>query len=662
MDTDEKTWECVDLIKLDLSHNEIPSIPIEVGLLGGLLFFKMCQNVLPNIPQELFTLTSLAYLDLSNNLLSGDFSSSIGQLKQLKELDLRGNKLNTLPESLGGLTFLEILRIEDNQFEFLPRSIGELEKLITLTVQSNQLQSLPENFCNLRAIATLDLSKNNLASLQGCLKHNISLKHLDLRQNRLTVFPELPLNCCLDTLLLGFNELTYVNVDSLTRAHNHLTVLDLRENKLSELPDKVCLMQKLKTLDLTNNDLSDLPPGLGYLPQLNHILTHGNSLRSIRRSILSAGCEPLKKYLRTRGGPVGVETAETDEFNPSAREMETKSIFRDSASTGILDLSGKILSSIPSELWGISTLLMNLTIVNLSKTGLKSLPDEISRFCNLKTLIIEENMLESIPVSVNTLQQLQILRVRKNNMTNAGIDLLFVKNSPLSCSLKEVDIRNNFLMSVPCGMENMSSLNTLLLSYNRISELDDVNWSLLKNLSIVSIADNKLISVGKIYEAPNLTSLSIENNSLTQIPFELGFCTKLKALNINGNPQRSVRLTTINKGTEEILLYLKNKAPPSEIETETFGNVQHPSPNVSEQSLPGTKFLAQAANAPPVPTINYAQPTMSSAHMVNNDLESTIALLENELEGTGLSAAKRYALKKDLAKARAKKIRESRQA
>ncbi len=132
---------------------------------------------------------------------------------------------------------------------------------MTLTAQSNQLEFIPESMAQMRSIATLDLSKNKLSSLHGCLKHYSALKFLDLRQNRLVKIPELPLSCSLDTLYLGFNQLSDVPPDSLIRAQYHLTVLDLRDNKLTALPETLCLLYRLKTLDLSNNDLSDLPPG-----------------------------------------------------------------------------------------------------------------------------------------------------------------------------------------------------------------------------------------------------------------------------------------------------------------------------------------------------------------------------------------------------------------
>jgi len=82
------------------------------------------------------------------------------------------------------------------------------------------------------------------------------------------------------------------------------------------------------------------------LKHLNHILVDGNSMRSIRRSIVSLGCESIKKYLRTRGKPpsgVDVLEEETDEFTEIKSDGEFSFIFRDASASGHLDISGKRL-------------------------------------------------------------------------------------------------------------------------------------------------------------------------------------------------------------------------------------------------------------------------------------------------------------------------------
>lgn len=278
----------------------------------------------------------------------------------------------------------------------LPDEIGSLAKLHTLTAHSNQLTSLPPSFTALQNMQTLDLKKNRLETASNCLSTLSGLKYLDLRQNRLVVFPVLPEGAALDQAFLGYNTLSSIDEASILRVKDSITVLDLRDNKLDALPANLACLYRLKTLDLSNNDLADIPPGLGYLKHLNHIILDGNPLRAIRRSVLSSGCEALKKYLRTRGSPpVGVDVLEeeVDELQVQrdreraakaglSEEESAKScgkldyIFREANSSGTLDLTGKGFAVLPQEIGGrmfASTLLH----LNLSKNRLIRLPASV---------------------------------------------------------------------------------------------------------------------------------------------------------------------------------------------------------------------------------------------------------------------------------------------
>jgi Leucine-rich repeat (LRR) protein len=59
-----------------------------------------------------------------------ELPKEIGSIKTLRELNLRGNQLQRLPDSLASLAGLQILDIEQNEFK-VRRSIGkEINKQI----------------------------------------------------------------------------------------------------------------------------------------------------------------------------------------------------------------------------------------------------------------------------------------------------------------------------------------------------------------------------------------------------------------------------------------------------------------------------------------------------------------------------------------------------
>ncbi|POM80125.1 Leucine-rich repeat-containing protein [Phytophthora palmivora] len=368
LEKDEKKWECIDLVKIDLSHNAIQSISDEIAGLTSPRFPRHRASSCNLQPPKFARSSVVTYLDLSHNQLEQDLSENIGALTGLKKLVLSGNKLSRLPNSITLLENLEALHIEENAISALPEQIGKLHKLHVLNAHSNQLTKLPASFGSLHNMHNLDLKKNRLESTGDALATLTCLKFLDLRQNKLVVFPVLPEGAALDQVFLGYNTLSTIDEVSILRVKDSVTVLDMRDNKLPGLPVNIACLYRLKTLDVANNDLSDLPPGLGYLKHLNHFIVDGNPLRAIRRSVISAGCESLKKYLRTRGAPpVGVDVLEEerDELQIERERLaqaseevslpasEYTALFREAAASGAMILTNCSLSQIilDSEPW-----------------------------------------------------------------------------------------------------------------------------------------------------------------------------------------------------------------------------------------------------------------------------------------------------------------------
>lgn len=110
-----------------------------------------------SLPEELFRLTELRELTVKGcklNLLN----QHIGQLVHLQYLNVDHNKLLRLPETIGNLTDLRTLVISRNMIETLPESIGNLHQLVTIDAWGNPLFVLPHSISNIsKTLQILDL-------------------------------------------------------------------------------------------------------------------------------------------------------------------------------------------------------------------------------------------------------------------------------------------------------------------------------------------------------------------------------------------------------------------------------------------------------------------------------------------------------------------------
>ncbi|MCE9611671.1 MAG: TIR domain-containing protein [Chthoniobacter sp.] len=105
----------------------------------------------------------------------------LGELKQLEELDLRGNRLSKIPTLLGGFWNLHALNLSSNQLRELSAPIGELKQLQRLYLQGNRLRELPASIGGLKQLLILNLHSNQLRKLPAsiCDLKQLGLLYLD---------------------------------------------------------------------------------------------------------------------------------------------------------------------------------------------------------------------------------------------------------------------------------------------------------------------------------------------------------------------------------------------------------------------------------------------------------------------------------------------------
>lgn len=107
------------LTHLDLSCNDVSSVPTSIVALSSLALVNFSSMKLRTFPKELFVLPHLTSIDVSNNLISL-VPPQIDRLTALTKLDISANSINGLPVSMGAMTQLTRLEVFKNPLASIP--------------------------------------------------------------------------------------------------------------------------------------------------------------------------------------------------------------------------------------------------------------------------------------------------------------------------------------------------------------------------------------------------------------------------------------------------------------------------------------------------------------------------------------------------------------
>ncbi|GIY16604.1 leucine-rich repeat-containing protein 7 [Caerostris darwini] len=336
-------FHCHGLRKLNLSDNEVQTLPSAIASLINLEHLDISKNGILEIPESIKGCKCLTVIDASVNplgklpegftflinlhelYLNDTFleylPANFGRLAHLRILELRENHLKLLPKSMARLVELNRLDIGQNDFSDLPEVIGNLPRLIELWCDCNNLNCLPPFLGGLKKLAYLDASKNKIYEVADEIEGCISLCDLTLSSNRIKVLPE--------------------GIANLKR----LTVLRVDENRMVSVPENIGNLCNLEELVLSSNNLKSLPPSLGLLRNLRTLIADDNLLEELPCEIGS--CLKLT----------------------------------------ILSLRDNKLVQIPDELGHVTA----LKVINLSGNLLQYLPFSIAKLPNLQALWLSEN-------------------------------------------------------------------------------------------------------------------------------------------------------------------------------------------------------------------------------------------------------------------------------
>ncbi|KAH7667709.1 Non-specific serine/threonine protein kinase protein [Dioscorea alata] len=366
---------------LDLSNNEINGrlpqrlkFQVEGNDVSIFLGSNRFEGSVPYFPPSIYA------LNLSNNLLSGNIPSDIGNFRgirpRLTSLFLSSNNLaGSIPDSLCNFKDLVLLELSNNHFEGV----------------------IPNCWNNLTSLQYLILANNSLAGEvpNSLINSSLSLQVLHLSNNQLHgEFPSFLKKCTsMTTLVIDHNNFSGEIPDWVGETMTSLMILTLKENNFSGNLPLLSNLASLHFLDLSHNSF------VGNIPQ-----SYGNLMGMINVS-MNGGARFYSN--------ISEELVITMIVSTKGEDLQYGVIL---SSFRFIDFSANKLSGqIPKDIVN----LVGLQNLDLSCNKLSGeIPSNIGLMQSLESLNLSRNeLIGSIPPSLSTIDFLGSLNLSHNNLS-----------------------------------------------------------------------------------------------------------------------------------------------------------------------------------------------------------------------------------------------------
>lgn len=395
-------------------------------------------------------------LELDKRKLKGVLSESLGNLGQLRTLNLSHNFLRgSLPPSLFHLPNLEVMDVSSNEFSGDIPSTIDLPSIQSIDISQNFLEgSIPSGVCgNSTQILVLNLAENYFSgNIPPGFGNCSSLEHL----------------------FLGMNYLTGGLSEDIFRLRG-LARLNLQDNNLSgQLKSGIGNLTNLVRLDISSNGFSGRIPDVFYgLAKLQDFVAHSNNF--IGQIPFSLSNSPTITSLNLRNNSLEGRIV----LNCSAM-----------ASLASLDLaSNRFYGSVPANLPSCPHL-RNLNLARNNFSG--QIPESFKTFHNLSYLSLSNSSVSNLSSALKILQECRnlstlVLTLNFHNEELPTDTTLHFEN------LKVLIIANCGLTgSIPQWLSSCTKLQLLDLSWNRLGSTIPVWFGNFHSLFYLDLSNNSI--------------------------------------------------------------------------------------------------------------------------------------------------------------------------
>ncbi|TRY66361.1 hypothetical protein DNTS_035181 [Danionella cerebrum] len=187
------------------------------------------------------------------------------------------------------------------------------------------------------------------------------------------------------------------------------------------------------------------------------------------------------------------------------------------------------LTKIPTNITDLSPHLIKLVIHN---DGTKLLVlNSLKKMMNLSDLELHNCELERIPHAIFSLNNLQELDLKSNNIRTIEEVISFQHLKRLNC----LKLWHNKIISIPLSISHVKNLEFLYLSHNKLESLPSTLFNLHK-LRYLDVSHNTIVVIPpEVGFLQNLQHFAITGNKVEMVPKQLFKCTKLRTLSLGHN-------------------------------------------------------------------------------------------------------------------------------
>lgn len=455
--------QLINLQLLDLSENQLFSVPATITVLSKLTSLFLSRNNISTLPKDMIHMTNLTCLCLIGSIKEWQEKNPElfkYQSDPVEKLDRDNRQKQIIVDEKEKQSCLRLMNLQKNEMDaaieqFLPKLLFPVEecypdlfemkedlntanKWIVQSKNDNYYDPIAQyvseyalgrkyfNIQNIPYDAWFD--SNNLITK---LMELIACGVIDLYSKpeegcsyaEGVLFPKIMIYCRLhhpyEFHTANFSGLKEIVEKCISLAP---TGVLLSKDYIFTIPDGVSLLKNLKTVSISSicSEVKSISPELFELPQLTDL-----SLCSFEKN--PHVLPPLLEHLITCTGLTS------------------------------LNLSSNKLVAIPTTISSLT----NLKKLNLNFNQLSTLPSVISVLSNLKRLWLTENKISTLPIS--NCSKLTVLGLGYNNLSNIPYEVFSLTN------LKNLSFPRNKLTSIPDSLFALTNLKRLDLSENQLS-------------------------------------------------------------------------------------------------------------------------------------------------------------------------------------------------